>query len=57
MPSSAFAVGQADRAQRGFVNTRAVFETVQRFEIDRNVTRAVAALLNPRLGMRRMSGI
>src|SRR3954462_2983013 len=45
-----FAIRQTKRTQGHFVHARAVFKTVQRIEINHDVTRAVANVVETALG-------
>src|SRR4051812_42750563 len=45
-----FAIRQSERTQGDFIDARAVFKTVQRVEIDHDVTRAVANVVETALG-------
>ena len=41
------AIGQPGATQRAFINARPVIETVERFEVHRQVTRAMARVVEP----------
>ena len=48
--SAGAAVGQAGLAQEGLIYARAVIETIQCFEVDRDVARGMAGIVKAALG-------